>query len=334
MPNISLRSIRILRASSVILVLAITILFNIVPVWAIVGQPDTISINGVWVYRNCRETGDQIYLVDYTVDYTINPVDSITTNYFLRLLDSSGNELGVTSPYAYYDAGYDRGVVALYFSASDAPAWEGDYVIQIVGNPTITWDGDVPDAQASSFNLWQDYPTSAAQIALASRILYLADILEQTWAVDMIQSTPLGSSLTTYGEDYFVNVIPNLSLMAPAVFSGQMIAPDVSRDEFEQEYAEDLASEIIGTPLDISELATTFGMSREALTTILYYSAVAILVGLTVHYLQSYKPALMIAIPAVIGGAFVGVPLVVTIVIGFVALVMIAYALFYRPSTA
>jgi len=214
------------------------------------------------------------------------------------------------------------------------PAWEGDYVIQIVGSPTITWDGDVPDAQTSSFNLWQDYPTSAAQIALASRILYLADILEQTWAVDMIQSTPSGSSLTTYGEDYFVNVIPNLSLMAPAVFSGQMIAPDVSRDEFEQEYAEDLASEIIGTPLDISELATTFGMSREALTTILYYSAVAILVGLTVHYLQSYKPALMIAIPAVIGGAFVGVPLVVTVVIGFVALVMIAYVLFYRPSTA
>ena len=47
------------------------------PVLAI-ADPDSMSIDSVYVYRNCRETGDQLYLVTYNITYSSPPSESVT----------------------------------------------------------------------------------------------------------------------------------------------------------------------------------------------------------------------------------------------------------------
>jgi len=323
------------------LMLAVGLVLGLaMPVFAI-DDPEVLQVNAVWVYRNCMEDGDQLYLIDYTLDYDPdsdpltddNPDENITEAYLVRLMNGAA-ELGSTAPYAYYDEGYDRGVIALYFSAAEAPAWEGAYTMILVGNPTLAWGADPPETSVGDFDLWQDWPISTTQEILASRILWLADQLELAWAVDMIETTASGSRLTDYGESYFVNVIPDLRTMAPSAFVGQIIQPEVEKREFTEDYSDDLAASVVGTPLDLTPLADAFDLSREVVTTVLYYAAVVIFLALLVTKIKNYKPAILMTIPCIIGGAFVGVPLVITVLAGFFSLILIAYILFYQKSTA
>jgi len=323
------------------LMLAVGLVLGLaMPVFAI-DDPEVLQVNAVWVYRNCMEDGDQLYLIDYTLDYDPdsdpltddNPDENITEAYLVRLMNGAA-ELGSTAPHAYYDEGYDRGVIALYFSAAEAPAWEGAYTMILVGNPTLAWGADPPETSVGDFDLWQDWPISTTQEILASRILWLADQLELAWAVDMIETTASGSRLTDYGESYFVNVIPDLRTMAPSAFVGQIIQPEVEKREFTEDYSDDLAASVVGTPLDLTPLADAFDLSREVVTTVLYYAAVVIFLALLVTKIKNYKPAILMTIPCIIGGAFVGVPLVITVLAGFFSLILIAYILFYQKSTA
>lgn len=310
------------------------------PVFAI-DDPEVLQINAVWVYRNCMEDNDQLYLIDYTLDYDPdsdpetddNPDENITEAYLVRLMNGAV-ELGSTAPYAYYDEGYDRGLIALYFSAAEAPAWEGAYTMILVGNPTLAWGADPPETSVGDFDLWQDWPISTTQEILASRVLWLADQLELAWAVDMIETTASGSRLTEYGESYFVNAVPDLRTMAPSAFVGQIIQPEVEKREFTEDYSDDLAASVVGTPLDLTPLADAFDLSREVVTTVVYYAAVVVFLALLVSKIKNYKPAILMTIPCIIGGAFLGVPLVITVLAGFFSLILIAYILFYQKSTA
>ncbi len=323
---------RKLRHFLPLLIAVITLLSLATPVFAI-DESDDISVNAVWVYRNCQETGDHLYIVDYTVEYAANPDENITEAYLVRLL-SGATELAAVAPYAYYNDGYDRGVAAIYFTAADAPAWNGAYTMELTGNPTLTWVPSNPSSSVAAFDLWQDNPIATTQDLVASRILWLADWLELTWSVDMIETTASGSVLTEYGESYFVNVIPNIRTVAPSAFSGRVVQPEIERDEFTEDYSDSLVTDIIGTPFDLTDLGTAFGLSREVVTAILYYGVVGIFVVLAVRKIGSYKPVMMFGIPVVIGGAFLGVPLVITILFGFASLGMIGFALFYKPSNA
>ena len=323
------------------LMLAVGLVISLaIPVFAI-DDPDVLQINAIWVYRNCMEDEDQLYLIDYTLDYDPdsdpltddNPDENITEAFLVRLMNGAV-ELGSTAPYAFYDEGYDRGVIALYFSAADAPGWEGAYTMILVGNPTLAWGADPPETSVGTFDLWQDWPISTTQEILSSRILWLADQLELAWAVDMIETTASGSKLTEYGESYFVNVIPDLRTMAPLAFTGQIIQPEVEKREFTEDYSDDLAASVVGTPLDLTPLANAFNLSREVVTTVLYYAGVVVFIALLVSKIKNYKPAILMTIPCVIGGAFLGVPLVITILAGFLSLIMVAYILFYQKSTA
>jgi len=306
----------------------------IVPVLAI-GDPDSVSVNAVYAYRNCREDGDQLYLIDYTIDYTIAgvPDETITEAFLCRLMNGS-TELRAVAPYAYYNDGYDRGVIAIYFNAADAPTWEGSYSMYLIGNPILSWAGDPPSTYISSFNVWQDNSMSVTQQVVSTRILYLADLLEIAWSVDMIEAAGGGHSLTVYGEDYFTNAVPYVSDIAPYAFAGQIILPEVEDVDTTTAYADALESDILGTPLDLTNMATAFGVERGPLTALLYYGVVAFLLIKLSSKSKSQKPLMILSIPAVIGGAFVGVPLIVTVLVGFLAFGFIAYSIFYKGSTA
>lgn len=298
-----------------------------------IADPDTQQINAVWVYRNCIETGDQLYLIDYTLDYTVSPDENITEAFLVRLMDGS-TELRGVAPYSYYDDGYDRGLISIYFNAADAPTWDGSYKMYLVGNPMLSWSGSPPKVSlnASGF-VWTDGTIATNQVAISSRILAMAEILEDAWSVDLIDSTASGSYLTVYGESYFTNVVSNLRIIAPHAFSGQIIQPELDGRDFTGAYSADLAADISGTPLDLTDLATAFGTTRAFMTGILYYAAVVLFLVLVVKTTKTYKPIVLLSVPLIIGGAFLGVSLVVTALAGFLALLMIGYQIFYAKST-
>lgn len=312
------------------------LLFSIVvtPVLAI-DDPDSISINAVYAYRHCLETGDQLYLVDYTVSYTINPDENITTAYIGRLMNGTV-ELGNTTPYAYYDEGYDRGIFAIYLSASEAPAWAGAYTIKLVGNPTLTWAGAPPSDTESTIYWSTSTGIGSTQTELGDRILYYADLLEQEWAINMIDTDNSGFSyLSEYGADYFSNSIENLNLIAPNIFTNRSLAPDWESNEQGTSYAATLADMANGTMLDASTLAAGLGIGRVWLTTILALIGSLYLAWKICEKVQSNRPLIPILLVCMIVGSLIGwVHLLLVVLVTFTMLVLLGWALFYHPSTA
>lgn len=332
----SLKLARWLLPSFVAILLAFVL---VVPVLAI-DEPNSLSINGVWVYRNCKETDDQLYIVSYSINYTSNPTESVTDAYLCRLMDGAV-ELRAVAPFAYYDDGYGDGVVSIYFDADDAPTWDGGYTMQLAGNPFLVWNASAPLDTYTPFDLWQDNEKGITQQLVAGRVIDLAGDLETSWGKDMVTVDYDGNQvLTTYALAYFLNVIPYLGDIAPSVFpegEGMIIdtvPPEVPPDESGSDYADELETNILGTPFDFTNLADDWGVERGPLTAFIYYGIVAFVLILFARRIGSYKPVMALAIPFVILGNFVGVPLLTTALIGIVALFLTAWVMFYKPSNA
>lgn len=319
------------------------ILIFVTPVLASIAQPDEISLDGIWAYQNCREDGDQLYLCKYTIDYTTNPDENASEAFLLRYMDGD-DTLDSTSPYAYYNAGYGEGVVALYFDADDAPTWEGIYTMELLGNPFQEWEGGVPIDSVSAprdFDAWEDNEMNVTRVIVSGRILDLASELETSWGKDMVTEADSGEQvLASYGAAYFFNVVPYLSDITPNVFAegeeltSGVIEPEIPDRDPGTGYSDYLVDQITGTMFDFSALADELATTRSALTALLYYGFVLFVSIKASAELKSSKPMMLLSIPWVILGAFVGVPLIVTILAGFAAFGFTAYALLYKPSTA
>lgn len=130
---------RILKVISVILIVSVLTLFSSTILLAQVQTPDTLRIFQVEAYRNCVELNDQLYLVTFDCSYTgAAPAEGINDTMLVRLMNGA-TELSSTSPYNYYNNGYEYGLASIYFSAADAPAWAGGYSVYMSGNPTLSW---------------------------------------------------------------------------------------------------------------------------------------------------------------------------------------------------
>jgi len=311
------------------------------PVYAI-DDPDGLSINSIYVYRHCLEDDDQLYIIDYSLDYSItgNPSENVTEAYIIRLMNGVV-ELGNTTPYAYYDDGYDRGIASIYFTATEAGAipvtWQGNYTMQLVGNPTLSWAGDPPITSVGTFDLWSSSTNQGTTEAeLSARVLYFADMLEIQWSVDMIETAATGSWLTSYGEDYFTNSIENLQEICPNVFSAGIVQPEFpDRDTSPPTYATTLRGGITGTPLDLSAVADIAGLPTIWFTTFMYIGIMAVAAYGVSKAAGSTKPAVITLASLIPIGVMIGwLDLVVAILMGFGAVIAVAYTFFLEKSSA
>jgi hypothetical protein len=319
-----------LQTNTTVLAVILIGIIALLPVPALaIADPDTIVINDVWAYQHCIETGDQLYVVDFKVDYAANPTENITQAYLARLMNV-GAELASVAPYAYYDDGYARGVVAIYFTAATAPVWNNGYHIDLVGNPTLAWGGAAHSAAYTITNWSASASVALTKQELSLKILWLAAQLEVDWSIDMVESASGGGSqLTSLGEGYFTSVIPNLIDMTPLIFSVQVYTPTFPTKTYAQAYAAWLAADVVGTPLDLSDLGTAFGVSTMWVSGLLYSIACVVLLILVGRGTGSSKATVPLIIPCVIIGALIGVlPLQAAIIMGFLALVITLWSLF------
>lgn len=328
----------ILRCGATGSILVALLWLIITPVFAI-DAPDALQIDSVYVYQHCLETDDQLYLGEYTITYDPdNPDENVTEAYLFRLMDGA-TELKSATAYAYYDDGYGQGVFAIYFAATDPdlPTWEGVYSMQLIGNPLLTWDPSVPSTSVASFDLWSSSGDIATtQSELASRILYLADQLELSWGVNMIESTGSGSYLADYGEEYFANTIQHLQSMAPGAFAGSTSDPQWEQtDAPDPVYAEDRADSVDGTLLDVTDLAETFGVSRMWMSTMLFVIGSAFILYSALKPTGNFRGLSFLSTPFFIAGAYLGMlPMMVTVLVGFSAFALCVVFMFYHPSSA
>lgn len=213
------------------------------PAFAAIAHPDELTIERLEAYENVIEDSDQLYIFSFNVEYATSPTGYTATELFLvRLMDGT-TELGVTSPYSYYNDGYSYGVVGLYFSAADVTAKSmtfgagSGYSVQLCGNPLLDWaGGTAPQTATGTWELWlsSDNPTTY----VTNRMRVIAQKVEDEWvgAINLIEGMAGEKTLTSYGEDYFTNSIPNLILIAPDVFAASRRMPDISSREYNSDY--------------------------------------------------------------------------------------------------
>lgn len=304
------------------------ILAFVAPTLAALPEPDSLVIKDVAAYQNARVEGDQLYLVTYFIGYTVLPDDDADKLFVFRLMDGS-TEIASAKPYPFYAQGYGLGVVAFYLDADDAPDWMSSLTVEITGAPMVGWSGTPPSTTTDTID-WNTGTIQEMKEAVSTKILILAGRLQQAWDVELLTTVQGLTILNSTGATYFSATVPYLSQVAPYAIGQYTFTPTYPDDKpGDITYANWLEEQISGTIFDVSPVARSWGVSRAALTTTVYYGFVVVFFVLLIHKAGLRKGMMLLLWPFVIGGAFFGVPLVVTILGGFMCLIGTVW-LFYK----
>ncbi len=304
-----------------------------------------IQINGVDVYKNAVETGDMIFFVDFTVLYgtysnVYVPSTPISEAYFVRLMDSVGDEVMSATPFAFFDNGYNRGLVAMYATAAEVTSlgivWGDDYSVKIYGNPTAAWT-EYPIPASSVFNsfIWRpDASVSNQRAIIAKRIVYnYANVIQVDWAKDTTHYTYANYGLylisngsyylTSAGQTYFGGVIPYLTTIAPSILGGYVVEPDVvdvkiTHNTSWQTSIDDMTEHTI-FGVARTKLGTLItGVSGRMVTGILWLLGMLVIIIAAARKINSFKPAILLSFPLLIFGILVGwIPILVGLGMAF-----------------
>ena len=216
------------------LIFAVILLLGMaLPASAAIAAPNILTIDSIEVYRDALGDEDsQLMLVRFNADYTANTtIYDITESLLFVLKDNTGAIVKTASAYAYFNDGWDNGIIAMEFQPTSPLTWSGAYTLYLDGVPTIDWYGGSPPSTNSNVITWLDEGSvSAVQDRLTTRLRYIAEKLETDWGIDLIESTSAGKVLTEYGEDYFTNSISGLRNICPDLFYQSMQAVEYEHD--------------------------------------------------------------------------------------------------------
>jgi len=291
----------IVKGTLAAIVIVVLFTFSSIPALASIASPDTLQIQEVLVYENCREAGDQLYLITEYIHYDTEPDESAEDLFILRLLDAGNNEIASAKPYAFYNDGYDLGVMAFYLNAASAPDYEASLTVQLTGDPLADWTSSVPVVTTDGLTWTTGEITDMRQI-VSTRIVTLASMLEQAWTTEMIAVSQGTTILSDTGAAYFLRVVPYLSTVAPYAIGQYTFTPDYPEEDVTENDYED--SVVLG---------------------IIYYAAFGALLLFLVNKRKFKKGTGLLAFAGIIGFSFFGVPLTLCIIAAFIALISISY---------
>ena len=307
-----------------------------IPVLAAVALPDSLEIQMVQAYQNTREDGDQLYLVTYYINYEAEedmPNEDAGELFIFRLLDADGNEVASAKPFPFYNYGYGSGVVAFYFEPDEVPIWRSSLSVQIIGNPLIEWSGGDPPITTTDSMTWNTGTTEEIQKLVSAKIIYLATQLEQAWAVEMTAVSGGMTILSDTGASYFLRVVPHLIEVGPYVLGQYTFTPEFPEGKpSEDTYANTLVEALDGTIFDLSGPARSLKTSPGVLAASIYYPLVVAFFILLLNKQKLNKGTMFLVWPFVIAGAFIGVPLIVTILAAFISFVSTTWVI-YKGTT-
>ena len=259
------------------LILLIVILATVVPASKAlaIADPDSISIFTINAFQNTVESNDILFIASYTIEYGSIPTETVTEAFMFRLMDGT-TELGSTAPFAYINSGYNGGVVALYFSASQVDllgvTWEDSgYEVRLQGNPSLFAS---PPVVVNTSIGWNSVLTTKSD--LRDLLNGLAIGLELNWIpytdpdIELLTNTADGNVFTQEGEDYFGNVVPNVRVAAPQLFTGRTALPIITDRTFTLSYRDQLLQfwDTSSIGIALQGAADVFSTPRSLITTL------------------------------------------------------------------
>lgn len=268
-----------------IAVFALTLAIGLIvsPVFAI-GQPSSITMDSARAFASVLESGDLLFLGQFTVSYTnCNsatttgcPSETIEEAYLGHLLATDGvtpirSALTVLSGSHTFN-GYGSGVFSIYVSASDVTALgivaSTNHFLQVGGNPTLF--GSVPQNTIG-------VSSELSKSTLGTSILNRAANLENSWDFNLLTSSD--AKLNGAGADYFAEAVPNLRLMAPSIFQASVDSPTFNESQFGTDTRDDFLAFGAGTAFidnanaQFANLETAFGLPATIIKTLIGLAA-------------------------------------------------------------
>ena len=181
------------------------------PVFAI-DDPDQIEIISVKVFQNLWETGDQLYFVEYNVEYATEPTEDAEDTYVFQIYDGAAMMAQTPLPY------YGVHIVSMYMDASSPLVWGTSYAIRIGGNFSVPFPSGVPEARRSlSSTDWIEGDEDASRTLLGNYIIQRAADLEDRW-LGLLTLLNASNKLDSLGALTFGECIPGLIDICPEIF--------------------------------------------------------------------------------------------------------------------
>jgi len=305
--------VKLLRLGLLLALLAV-LLFSATPVYADTPDPDSPpTLVKTDVYQNSIETGDMLFLIYANIPYATTPNTSVTETFIWRLMDTDNvTELGSTVGCNFNDDGYGYNVYSMYFNADNVTGlgivWGTHYTLRLSGNPAVF---DTPPVYNFVINA-SDYSPAVTkadvQAALAARIMYLANDLDNKWGLSpsysLVTQNETATVLSIYGEAFFRCAINGVQSMAPAIFSVVIRTIDIDPRDWDPEYAENVTAQYSGTWAETAKEAgaALFGTTYDLLSVIMLLAMSAgLLIGNIMITGDHWNGLVDVAILGVIG---------------------------------
>jgi len=239
---------------AVIIAVLSALLLPVGEVFAIDNPDSDPNVDNIWAWQHVLETGDMLVIFIETTPYATPPTDYIYSDAFIwRFMDGASDE-GQAVGYAYNDDGYGYNIIGFYWSAADAPAWEGSYDLRLSGNPSAfasppEYNYPIPDSVYSSLT-----DTDEVKLDIAEKVIYLANLLNIYWDLDstttLITETETATVLSLNGQAFFRGAIYGIQGMAPAAFSIKIVPYSITDRTWTGEYINLLEAQHAGNPIE------------------------------------------------------------------------------------
>lgn len=272
--------------------------------------PTNMQFESAKVCRHLIEEDDFLLVFHYNIHYDSGQPDTPANKLFMfRLLDTNGTDfLGATVPYAYYNSGYDQGCSAFYFPAADTPDWEQPYIIRISGNPEYYRDPPIANHTLVTSEYSQMETPQENRTLLGNYILDIARDLENNWDITLLYEGDMGTVLNSTGEAYFRGSISGLQLMAPQIFSTQVVSPEYEETEWTEAQGKSYEERFLDTWVGrgLNNLGNMLHIKWNVITGIM---AMNVIVALAIFCQWRYattKPALIGGVCVMLGGTVMG----------------------------
>lgn len=228
--------------------------FPAASVYAADEQPNTVSLYDIEIFNSLIVDDDFLAVVPYQISFDTEPSIGIDETYLFRILSPGGSEeLGVTTASALFNDGYGLGMVSFYFDSGMTA--NTSYIFRVQQNPAYYPEPDYWDFSVSESNYSQSDDQAAA---LKAKIIDASSALSVEFGVSLLTTAESGDTvLSSYGELYYLNAIPGLQYMCPALFSVQLVNPDFTKRSWSYTFANSLQTKYAGT--FIEDFMTGFG---------------------------------------------------------------------------
>ncbi len=308
-----------------------------------VAVPDNLLIESALAYSGVLQPGDMLVIVRYNIDYASIPVEVVSETFVGRFMRGT-SELNATEIFNFQNSGYGQGLFSFYFTdlAMTADSIEyadinsEGYAVVLQGKPTAF---AVPP-RVNSVTI--SYRNSAVtKQLLNSDTIALARVLQDNsiWSGNDIRLIDFATGqqvLTTDGQSYFGQAIPNMQVMIPDLFGSSVTGINPRERDFTFSERDRLQSFWEGRGIDASFQAGAdlFDTSKLTFTTVAL--AMPLIIGIIIFGIAiSGSPEFGISTAALT------IPLVTRIglmsmtfafVVGLMAAVALGFAYFLRRA--